>query len=213
MNVFNRVVVVLFLILLIPILLLVIVGAAVPPVVVTPLRQSLAVWETPALNTQMMAILIAAGLLVLDLVLLYLEFRRSAPQTVRLSSVSGCQALLTTSSIEQRLTQAISLVPDVVKVKPTVLGRRNGVEVLLDLETYSGVDVPAKTDEVVAVARDVVETQIGLRMEKVKVNLRLSGRSGGQRPSQQPPMVLVQPPTTPVQTPAPPQEGDPGSSQ
>jgi hypothetical protein len=212
MNVFNRVVVVLFLILLIPILALVILGAAVPGLVVTPLRQTLAGWETPALNTQVTTILVAAGLLVLDLILLFLEFRRSAPQTVRLSSVAGGQAVLSTTSIEQRLAQAISLVPDVVKVKPTVLGRRNGVEVVLDLETHPQVDVPAKTDEVVAIARDVVETQIGLRMEKVKVNLRLSER-GGKRPSQQPPMVLVQPPATPVQTPAPPQEGDPGSSQ
>jgi hypothetical protein len=181
MNLFNRVFVVLLLVLLIPVLVLVILAGTFPGVLVGSLRQGLAAWESPSLAMQVTAIVVAAVLLVVDLALLFLEFRRPGPQTVRLLHVANGEAGLTTSSIEQRLTQAIHQVPDVVKVSPTVIGKRKGVEVVLNLETSPEVDVPAKTDEVVAVTRDVVEHKMGLALLKVKVNLRLAGPPGARR--------------------------------
>jgi hypothetical protein len=181
MNLFNRVVVILLFILLIPILVLIILAAAFPGPLVGSLRQGLAAWESPTLARQVITITVAAVLLVIDLALLVMEFRRRGPQTVRLQNVANGEAELTTSSIEQRLTQAINQLPDVTRVTPTVIGKSKGVEVVLDLETSPDVDVPAKTDEVVTVARDVVEHKMGLSLLKIKVNLRLAEPPGGRR--------------------------------
>jgi len=46
------------------------------------------------------------------------------------------------------------------------------VNATLDLETTPDIDVPMKTDEVIAVAREVVEEQMGLQLGKVYVRIR-----------------------------------------
>ncbi len=199
MNVFNRVLVILLLVVLIPVLLLIIGGAALPSLFVGPLREALNTWE-PATNMRITTILIAGILLLIVLALLFAEFRRRTPQTVRLTRVANGEAELTTLSIEQRLTQTISQVPDVIKVKPVVISRRKGVDVVLDLETHPEVDVPAKTDEVVGVVRDVIENKIGLTLLRVKVNLKLAESAGGRRriqPSYASPVQVITPSTEP----------------
>ncbi len=54
---------------------------------------------------------------------------------------------------------------------PVVRTRGASVDVDLNLQTAPDVDVAMKTEEVVAVARDVIETQMGLQLNKVKVNI------------------------------------------
>ena len=44
-------------------------------------------------------------------------------------------------------------------------------ELELDLQTAPEVDVPMKTEEVVAVAREVIESQMGLQLSKIQVNI------------------------------------------
>jgi hypothetical protein len=46
------------------------------------------------------------------------------------------------------------------------------VDVRLEIETAPDVDVPMKTDEVVEVARDIIEQDMGLRLGKLDVRIR-----------------------------------------
>jgi hypothetical protein len=180
MNLINRVVIILLLVLLIPTLLFVILASAFPGPLIGPLVQGLSALENPTLGLRIVAIVVAAILLVIVLGFLLLEFRRSAPKTVRLQNVASGDAALTTQSIEQGLTQAISEIPEVIKVTPIVIGKSKGVEVRMDLQVSQDVDVPAMTDKVVGVARDVIERKMGLALLKIKVNMQLAS-SGGRR--------------------------------
>ena len=59
-----------------------------------------------------------------------------------------------------------------VKVTPVIKPRRKDIDIELNLETTPDIDVPAKTEEVCQVAREVVEERMGLRLRKIKVNMR-----------------------------------------
>jgi hypothetical protein len=103
---------------------------------------------------------------------LYLEVRRPARKRVKLEKISGGQVELAVESIEQRLKYHVDQLADVVEVIPKVKPRRNSIDVELDLETTPDIDVPMKTEEVCEVARDVVEAKMGLRLRKIKVNIK-----------------------------------------
>jgi hypothetical protein len=60
----------------------------------------------------------------------------------------------------------------VVKVTPKIKPHRKAIDVELNLETAPDIDVPTKTEEVCEVARDVVEGRMGLKLRKIKVNIR-----------------------------------------
>ena len=54
---------------------------------------------------------------------------------------------------------------------PQVRTRGSAVDVQLDLQTSPDVDIPMKTDEVIALTRDVIQAQMGLQVNKIKVNI------------------------------------------
>ncbi|MFQ6059604.1 MAG: hypothetical protein ACE5MB_12075, partial [Anaerolineae bacterium] len=105
-------------------------------------------------------------------VLIWLEFRRRRPRAIRVRSITGGQAELTVDSVARRLERNIGQLEGVTSVKPNVWGKRGGVEVELDLETSPEVDVPTKTEEVCQVAREAVEDKMGLKLRKVRVNIK-----------------------------------------
>jgi uncharacterized alkaline shock family protein YloU len=79
---------------------------------------------------------------------------------------------LAVESIAQRLEYRVDQLADVVKVRPEVKPRGKSVDVVLHLETSPDIDVPAKTEEVYQVAREVVEERMGLKLGKIKVNVK-----------------------------------------
>jgi uncharacterized alkaline shock family protein YloU len=105
-------------------------------------------------------------------VLIWLEFRRRRPRAIRVQNVSGGQAELAVDSLARRLERSISRLEGVTSVKSNVWGRRGGVEVELGLETSPEVDVPTKTEEVCQVTRETVEDKMGLKLRKVRVNIK-----------------------------------------
>jgi len=174
MNTFNRVVVILL-------LLATIIVMTVVLVVPRPMIEVLQRWlenldASLAQVTQPLLLIVGVMLaLLVDVVcaaLLWLEFRRRRPRAVRVQSITGGQAELTVDSIARRLEYNISQLDDVISVKPSVWGRRGGVEVELDLETSPEIDVPAKTEEVCQVAREAIEDKMGLKLRKVRVNIK-----------------------------------------
>ena len=91
---------------------------------------------------------------------------------MKLERISGGDVELAVESIAQRLEYRIDQLADVIKVVPRVKPRRKSVDVELNLETTPDVDVPTKMEEVCQVARDVVEERMGLKLRKIKVNIK-----------------------------------------
>lgn len=177
MNVFNRIVTVLLLVFL---LLTTIVVAVFPRTALEWVGRSADAWDSYLAYWQAdrpyMYALIRLVIVILAVVicgfLLYLELRRRKPSVVRLLTAEGSTAAITTDSVSQRLVYHIDRLADVVSVTPRVTGRGRLVDVRLDLETSPDVDVPMKTDEVVAVAREVIEERMGLQLGKINVHIK-----------------------------------------
>ena len=88
--------------------------------------------------------------------------------------MAGGEASISVESISQRLAYNIDQLPDVVKVSPRITARARGVDIELVLETAPDVDVPMKTEEIILVVRDVVESSMGLKIGKLDVRIRHS---------------------------------------
>jgi hypothetical protein len=170
MNVFNRVVTsILFVTLMIVVPVLMI----LPSQIASFLQQYLG-FVSSGLNLFHRAVLVLVGILAFIIcgLVLYLEIRRPARKRVRLLSAAGGEVELAVESIAQRLEYRVDQLPDVVKVRPEIKPRRASVDVVLNLETSPDIDVPAKTEEVYQVAREVVEGRMGLKLGKIKVNVK-----------------------------------------
>jgi hypothetical protein len=177
MNVFNRVVtIVLFVTLMIVVPVLMI----LPSQIAHFLQQYFEAISS-GLNLFHRAVLVLVGILVFIIcgLVLYLEVRRPARKRVRLLSAAGGEVELAVESIAQRLEYRVDQLSDVVKVKPEIKPRRASVDVVLNLETSPDIDVPAKTEEVHQVAREVVEGRMGLKLGKIKVNVKHAPYPGG----------------------------------
>lgn len=178
MNVFNRLIAILALIVGWTVVVAV---AAVPDVMLAVAGASLETlqnvfglldsvnpgWLLPAIR----AILIILATVVL-LVLLWAELRRAETPAVRVRLTSGGEAVVTADSVARRLAWHLDQLADVISVKPTVQRRGNSVDVHLALETAPDIEVPMKTEEVMAVAREVLEERMGLQVRKLKVEIR-----------------------------------------
>lgn len=178
MNVFNRVATIL---LLIAIWLVVVLVAAAPEqafawgqALVEGARQAwaTAVAAQPVWRVSIVRAAIIAGATLLIVLLLWRELRRPRKPTVRVRLQSGGVVAVTTDSVARRLVWHVSQLADVLAVYPTVRTRRNAVDVVLDIETTPDVQVPMKTEEVVAATREVLHEQMGLQLRKLKVNVR-----------------------------------------
>lgn len=170
MNAFNRAVSIL---LFVTLMIVVPIALIFPDAVMGFVQQFLAPGLL-GLNTFHRVILILLGMITFIIcgLVLYLEVRRPARKRVKLEKISGGQVELAVESIEQRLKYHVDQLADVVEVIPKVKPRRNSIDVDLDLETAPDIDVPTKTEEVCEVARDVVEAKMGLRLRKIKVNIK-----------------------------------------
>ena len=174
MNKFNRVVVILLLLAIIIVMTVVLV---VPRPVIDALQQwlqnlnsNLARFTQPLLL--IVGVILALLVDVICAVLLWLEIRRRGPSAIRVQKITGGEARLTVDSVARRLEYDVGQLDGIISIKPSILGRRGGVEVVLDLETSPEVDVPTKTEEVCQVTKEAVEDKMGLTLRKVKVNIK-----------------------------------------
>jgi hypothetical protein len=178
MNVFNRLVVIVLLIvsmIVLPVLLVLV--PARPDMVAVIGQQALSRLEATGGQDQFLFIIGGAALAVLTFVfcglLLWLELRRPYGKAVRVQKVSGGEAQVTTDSIARRLAFNIDQLADVISVKPKVLGKGKGVHVRLNVETGPEIDVPAKTEEISRVAREVIEERMGLKLAgKLEIGIK-----------------------------------------
>lgn len=134
------------------------------------------------------------ALVVLALVLLVLELRRPRRRTVKVRQTSGGMVELTTESVARGLEYHIAQLPGVRQVRPRVASTGKAVGVVLDLELDPAVDVPAKSEEVVQLAREIVEGRLGLRLGRVTANVRQGAYSKDVAPLSVATGVPSQPP-------------------
>ena len=165
MNMFNRVLVVLSLVGLVVILV-----AALwqPAVSLEMTRRGLEGLQALATVNPYLYSLCGGALLLLAV----LELRRPGRPTVQIRQASGSTVELSTESVARGLEYHIAQVPGVLQVRPRVVSTGKAVKVALDLQTDPAVDVPGKSEEVLELAREIIEGKLGVKVAKVSANVR-----------------------------------------
>jgi len=178
MNIFNRLVVIVLLVVSMIVLPMVLVLVPARPDIVAIMGQQ-ALIRLTAIGGQnrIPFILGGASLAVLTFVacglLLWLELRRPHGKAVRVQKVSGGEAKVTTDSIARRLAYNIDQLAEVISAKPKITAKGKGVHVRLNVETGPEIDVPAKTEEISRVAREVIEERMGLKLAgRLEINIK-----------------------------------------
>ena len=178
MNIFNRLVVIVLLgvsMIVLPVVLVLV--PARLDIVTTIGEEGLSRLADIGGQNQILFILGGASLAVLTFIicglLLWLELRRPHGKVVRIQKVSGDEAKVTTDSIARRLEYNIDQLAEVISVKPKITSKGKGVHVRLNVETGPEIDVPAKTEEISKVAREVIEERMGLKLAgKIEINIK-----------------------------------------
>jgi len=210
MNLFNRIVIVTLLILLFAVTLL---SLLVPRAVLGSLRDALDWIEATVpfyniLRGAYWAYLgVGLGVMLLCALLLWLELRHPPQRTARVQHPDGSWTEVSVKSIAQRLANEVSQVADVNKVKPKVISRGKKVDVYLDLQVHPAVELPAKSEELARLTREIIEEQMGIKVRKVRVNIRYGPEGARPLPEPTPPPTVepAPPPTAEVETEAAPE--------
>lgn len=169
MNTFNRVLVVLSLVGLVVIL---VAGLWQPTVSIETAQRGLEALQVLAAANLYLYLLCGGALLLLAVILLVLELRRSRRSTVQVRQASGSTVELSTESVARGLEYHIGQVPGILQVRPRVVSTGKAVKVALDLQTDPVVDVPGKSEEVLELAREIIEGKLGVKVAKVSANIR-----------------------------------------
>jgi len=174
MNVLNRIIViVLLLILLVLLPVLIFLAMAMPDASVAIAGQAVtSVQANLTLVNRGVFSVVAALIFVAGVLFLWLEIRRARAKDVVVQEITVGEARVSISSIVQRLEYNIDRLQDVVTVRPVVMPKGNGVDVVVNLQTSPEIDIPMKTEEVVQLTREVIEDQMGLKLHKVSVEIK-----------------------------------------
>jgi hypothetical protein len=176
LNVFNRIVTILTLLAVIACGTLSAIGVFLPDRVRNQSAVAVAsLLDAPArMGFGQLALLAALASLAVLLAFLVLVFELRPPEnegTVRVRTADGSDISIARNAILQRVQFAVDRLDDVVQVEPVISGKGDGLVVHLDVTTSPYVDVPMKTEEIRAVAREMVEKQMGLAVKKITVKI------------------------------------------
>lgn len=107
-------------------------------------------------------------------VLLWLEVAALLRPTVTIYTAEGSLAEVDTTNIGQRLGWQLDQVGELQIVVPIVRAKDGKVNIKLEIEAASGTNATTKTDEVVDVTRELIEEDLGLKLGKLDVQMRLA---------------------------------------
>jgi len=175
MTSFNRIVTTLLLLVLIPI---VTIGLIVPREAIQVLGDWLGELEDrldSSVSALELLVRVVLALLIdaLLVLLLYIQVRRPADYGVPVRRVKAGEAQIAVDSVVGQLVYHIDPLPGVLGVEPKIVRHRRGVEVALEIETVADVNMRANIEEISAVARRVIEQDMGLKLKgKPRLNLR-----------------------------------------
>ena len=176
MNVFNRLLTIL---LLLSLLILALLFAISPDQVISAIvrmLENVQTWLAGVATSYRWLYILGRILLFLVALavivpLLIAELRRPRPKTLVVQTEAGSRATVAVDSLSRRLIWHIDQLSDVISVTPKVTPRGKAVDVLLEVETSPETDVPMKADEIVAVAREVIEDRMGMQAGNIKVQI------------------------------------------
>ena len=174
MNVLNRIIVIVLLIILLVLIPVLIFSAMVMPdaSVATAEQAVNSIQANLTLLNRIIFSVLVALIWVALVLFLWLEIRRSRAKAVQVQEMTVGEARVSISSIVQRLEYNIDGLQDVVSVHPSVKPKGSGVDVVVNLQTSPEIDIPMKTEEVVQLAREVIEDQMGLKLHHVSVEIK-----------------------------------------
>jgi hypothetical protein len=170
MNIFNR---------LVTILLILAVMILIPLILIFPEQVQHYLWyaselikanlewlnglsPTAQIGVRLVLAAVGAAVFVIGLLFLALEVIRLRRSTVRLRDGSGT---LMMDSVSSYLSYYVDLLPDVLRVRPTVRSTGKSVSASLFVETAPGVNVLEKSGEVRQTAHEVITEQLGLEVK------------------------------------------------
>ncbi|MBU0494522.1 MAG: alkaline shock response membrane anchor protein AmaP [Chloroflexi bacterium] len=134
-------------------------------------------WFNPTTYMWTIILGIAFGLLT-ELFLLLLLLAEALPRrkkTIKVQMVEGGEARLHVESIIQRLRYEVDRLPDITDVRAKVQSKGGkGIDVHLEVKTSPTVSIPNKTEELMALIREQVENRMGIRLNKVTVDIKHS---------------------------------------
>ena len=136
-------------------------------------KATLHAWQTVN-PTNFLIAQIAVGVVAILLfgTFLWAEIWTWQRRGVRIRTIDGSSAELDTASVGRRLGWHLDQLAEIIKAVPIVKARGGSVDVKLEIEAASDVDIPMKTDEVVEMTRDVIEQDLGLKLGKLDVHMR-----------------------------------------
>ncbi len=115
---------------------------------------------------------ILAAFLVVLLVLLYLELRRTRQKTVLIRAEGAGKVRIGVDSVMHSLEYRIDELPGIRDVRPRIISRGKDVQVIIDLRTSPTVNIPQVTQQIVDLAHEIVEEQLGVKIRgKVEINV------------------------------------------
>jgi hypothetical protein len=133
------------------------------------------------------ALLILCAILfdVLLVGLLVLEIRGPARHGLRVAQVGGGEVSVTAESLAERIQYHVDQLAGVIKVQVKVAPHGGGVDLALNIQTGSDVNVPEKAEQVLQVTRQVVEDKMGLKLgRKPRISIHaMPYPSAGARPT------------------------------
>jgi hypothetical protein len=143
-------------------------------------------------------LLALAGMVVflVGLLLIILELFRGRRKTVQLKDKGG---ELMVDSISGHLAYHLDLLPDVLRVRPTVSSSGKSLRTTIHVETPPDVNVPQKSAEVKETARRVIEEQLGVQTKgDIRVIVRPIAYPKISPVEQKRPARTDQPPPSPL---------------
>lgn len=107
-------------------------------------------------------------------ILLWLEVAALLRPTVTIRTAEGSMTEVDTTNIGQRLGWQLDQVDEIQTVVPIVRAKGGKVNIKLEIEAASGTNATTKTDEIVDVTRELIEDDLGLKLGKLDMQMRLA---------------------------------------
>lgn len=190
MNVFNRVAMSLILLSLIVVTLLVII---MPADVLRSLQFALTAMTVDS-GVRLLTAVMGFVLVAVCVLLLFAELRPTPRQSVVVAQLSGGAAEISSESVALRVKRVAESVSGVREAIPQIRSRGKGVDMAVVLLTAMDLDIPQKTEEVMAAIRDETENRMGVPIRSLRVTVKHSAKDTFQPAPSPPPIRNVTPP-------------------
>jgi uncharacterized alkaline shock family protein YloU len=163
-------------------------------------------------GVRLLTAVIGFALVAVCVLLLVAELRPTPRQSVVVAQLAGGSAEISSESVALRVKRVAESVSGVREAIPQIRSRSRGVDITVVLLTAMDLDIPQKTEEVMAAIRDEAETRMGVPVRSLRVTVKHSPKDTFQPGPSPAPMRNVTPPPMRNVTPPPVRDVTPPSA-